>query len=218
MKEKKEQSKLKEMWKNPQKKALIKLGLWFAFFALTFIFLSIASLFNNNSTKNIDSKSTEVNEEVLANIPKMLENLIISDYSYEFKITSLEKSYSYTGTKESSENEGYYESDTGIIKYSVIDDVYYQLNDGELKENQNIISQEDKELFSLEKILEKVKEYELNNEVINENNKYSYELIDDEILWKVDIYTNGNYINEIKLSSNDFNYDLVYKNIVRKNN
>ena len=55
MKENDNKKSLKEMWKDPQKKAIIKLGLWFFFFAFVFLFLTVASLFNHNNSKNNDT-------------------------------------------------------------------------------------------------------------------------------------------------------------------
>ena len=89
MKENDNKKSLKEMWKDPQKKAIIKLGLWFVFFALTFLFLSVASLFskhnnlNNNNNENNQNNQNNQEEKVEANVPKMLEKLLNSNYSYE---------------------------------------------------------------------------------------------------------------------------------------
>lgn len=203
----------KEMWNDKRMHAIIVLGMWFAFFALTFLILGVLSLFNS---KDIEQKEkVEIpTETVSANVPKMLENLIASDYSYEYIIITGENRYSYNGTKEAEENKGYYESATGIIKYSVIDNVYYQMDGETLIENVNIISEQDKQFMDLNNIFERIKEYELNNEVIIEENKYIYDLLINENVCKIEIYTNNNNISEIFITYNDFNYDFNFKNIV----
>ncbi len=208
MKEKKNQSTLKEMWKNPQKKALIKLGLWFAFFALTFIFLSIASLFNNNSNKNIDKKNYDITEEVVANIPKMLEKLISSNYTFEIKIINENNVEILNGSVKDKVETGYYEKENDIIKYSYHDGNYYILSQNNEIENNELIKEEYIYNISLSNIYNTIKTYEFSNEAIKNQNEYTYDISENNI---IKINTNENNIEKINIFNNNISYELNFK-------
>lgn len=210
--EEKNKKTFKELWADTRMRALIKLGMWFAFFLLIFLILSITALFNKNPDNNIKEEIKQ-EEVVSANIPSMLENLISSNYTYEYKINMDNTNYSYTGSKENEEIKGYYESNNGIIKYMVKENNYYELNNEELKENNSIISEQDKYILDLNNLLSLIKEYELTNEVLKENDSYNYSILKDNNSYQINIETKLNDISNININYNNVIYNLTFKNI-----
>lgn len=209
--EEKNKKTFKELWADRRMRAIIKLGMWAAFFVFIFLFLAIASLFNKTPDTK---KEIEQNEIVSANIPTMLENLISSNYSFEYKIKNNEKNYSYSGTKENDEIKGYYESSDGILKYTIKDNIYYEIKNDEFIENNNIITEEDKNILNLFNILNVIKESDLNNEVVQNDNVYTYTTIKENIQYQINITTNVNDISNINIMVNDITYDMSFKNII----
>lgn len=210
MEEKKDKKTFKELWANTRTRALIKLGMWFAFFILIFLILAIASLFSGTSLPKEDVKQQEV---VTANIPAMLENLIASNYTFEYKITNNDFSYSYIGSRENGEIKGYYENLNGIIKYTIKDNIYYELNNNELIENNEIISQEDKNILDLNNLLVTIKNYELENEVLPQDNVYTYDILNNDVNYQIKITTKSSDIETIVINYSNVNYELIFKNV-----
>ena len=208
----------KELWNNKRTHALIVLGIWFAIFAFLFLVLGVASLFQ--STKTLPIKEEETPKIVQPNIPKMLENLISSNYTFEYQITKqviqeeieTVQHYSYTGTVENGITTGYYESSTGIIKYTIEDGVYYQINNEEKIENNDIISLEDRNILDLNSLLTKIKEY--TSTYNEEENNYHYEITEETINYEIQIATEGSNIKTIIIKSDLAEYNLQFKNIV----
>lgn len=208
--EEKNKKTFKELWANTRTRALIKLGMWFSFFILIFLVLGIVSIFNNNNQSQEQTKKEEV---VTANISTMIENLISCNYTFEYKIVSGDIQYSYTGSKENKEEKGYYESSNDIIKYIIKDNVYYELNNNELIENNEIINEEDKNILNLNNILSIIKKYELENEALKEGNEYIYNVVNNDINYQIKIITKNSDIQSIVIDYDNINYNLTFKNI-----
>lgn len=212
MKENDIKKSLKEMWKDPQKKAIIKLGLWFFFFAFVFLFLTVASLFNHNNSKNNDTSDNNKKTEVVeANIPKMLEKLIDSDYGFEIKIINQNIIENISGTVKSKITTGYYENNNNILKFSYHDQNYYQIIDNNEVLNNELLNEEYRENIDLHSILEIIKNYEMTNETLKENNEYIYNISDNYV---IKISTNQNNIDKINITNNDVSYEMKFNLII----
>lgn len=212
MKDNDKKESLKEMWKDPQKKAIIKLGLWFFFFAFVFLFLTVASLFNNSSSKNNDTSDNDKKTEVVeANITKMLEKLINSDYGFEIKITNQNIIENISGTVKSKITTGYYENNNNILKYSYHDQNYYQIIDNNEVLNNELLNEEYRKNIDLPSILEIIKNYEMTNETLKENNEYIYNISDNYV---IKISTNQNNIDKINITNNDVSYEIKFNLII----
>lgn len=203
---------LKEMWKDPQKKAIIKLGLWFFFFAFVFLFLTVASLFNHNNSKNNDTSDNNKKTEVVeANITKMLEKLIDSDYGFEIKIINQNIIENISGTVKSKITTGYYENNNNILKFSYHDQNYYQIIDNNEVLNNELLNEEYRKNIDLPSILEIIKNYEMTNETLKENNEYIYNISDNYV---IKISTNQNNIDKINITNNDVSYEMKFNLII----
>ena len=212
MKENDNKKTLKEMWKDPQKKAIIKLGLWFFFFAFVFLFLTVASLFNHNNSKNNDTSDNNKKTEVVeANITKMLEKLIDSDYGFEIKIINQNIIENISGTVKSKITTGYYENNNNILKFSYHDQNYYQIIDNNEVLNNELLNEEYRKNIDLPSILEIIKNYEMTNETLKENNEYIYNISDNYV---IKISTNQNNIDKINIINNDVSYEMKFNLII----
>lgn len=212
MKENDNKKSLKEMWKDPQKKAIIKLGLWFFFFAFVFLFLTVASLFNHNNSKNNDTSDNNKKTEVVeANITKMLEKLIDSDYGFEIKIINQNIIENISGTVKSKITTGYYENNNNILKFSYHDQNYYQIIDNNEVLNNELLNEEYRKNIDLHSILEIIKNYEMTNETLKENNEYIYNISDNYV---IKISTNQNNIDKINIINNDVSYEMKFNLII----
>jgi len=212
MKENDNKKSLKEMWKDPQKKAIIKLGLWFFFFAFVFLFLTVASLFNHNNSKNNDTSDNNKKTEVVeANIPKMLEKLIDSDYGFEIKIINQNIIENISGTVKSKITTGYYENNNNILKFSYHDQNYYQIIDNNEVLNNELLNEEYRKNIDLHSILEIIKNYEMTNETLKENNEYIYNISDNYV---IKISPNQNNIDKINITNNDVSYEMKFNLII----
>lgn len=212
MKENDIKKSLKEMWKDPQKKAIIKLGLWFFFFAFVFLFLTVASLFNHNNSKNNDTSDNNKKTEVVeANITKMLEKLIDSDYGFEIKIINQNIIENISGTVKSKITTGYYENNNNLLKFSYHDQNYYQIIDNNEVLNNELLNEDYRKNIDLPSILEIIKNYEMTNETLKENNEYIYNISDNYV---IKISTNQNNIDKINIINNDVSYEMKFNLII----
>ena len=213
-KDKNEEKKtFKELWANKQTKAIIKLGMWFAFFFFLFLILSIISLFTDEPIpKDVDKKNEIIEEKVEANIINLLNKLNSSNYSYEYKIVNENDSYIYSGTKDNDTNSGFYQKNNDIYKYQVIEGIFYKVNNGELTD-EIILNEMDQPYLKLDNIISTIKTYEENNRVIIENDVYTYNVSANYI---ISIEKVGNNINNINIKVDNTEYIMNFKNIVNE--
>lgn len=125
-------NKIKEMKKTSRGKAILKLIGWVIFFFIIFIFCVVASLIKTpnsekaNNRANVQDVIEQATGDENITIPMLLEELLISNYNYEYKITINDATYIFNGKKENNIEQGYKESSNGIIKYYIDDTGIYQ--------------------------------------------------------------------------------------------
>lgn len=211
----------KEQWSNPRTKAILKLKMWGIFFLTMFIFYFIAALvvgFKDPSKRTVNDNNEEkqqIEEKVEINIPVLLQKLKESNYLFEFKVVNSDNEYSYIGKKNNEEIAGIVSKENNLISYIVKDDVWYNEKDEEI--SFDIISESERETLDLNKLIEKIKNYEENNEVKIVDNVYIYDLSDESNKYIISIQNNTNsYV--IKIETNDSVYELEYtlKEIIDK--
>ena len=216
-KEKTKVERFKELWANKRWRAVIKLGMWISFFVLVFLILIVASFISRFIDKPKEYKKIEepiIEQKVEANISNLLNNLSNSNYTFDYKVIKPDNTYSYSGTKEELGIVGYYESNMGIIKFGVKDNIYYKIENDEYIEDQTIISEEDKNMFNLNNLINIIREYEENNNPTIENDIYNYDFSSEEFSYLVSITKIDKTISKIDIHYNDINYILEYKKII----
>ena len=176
-----------------------------------FLILSIASLFSKGDDRQKPDEKIE--EKVEANMVTLLNNLKESDYSYEYKITKNDSSYSYSGTKQDEEVVGFYENNNIIIKYQLIDNIAYKIENDEKIEDATIFSEEDLNYLNIDNIINEIKTFEETNKVLIEDNIYTYNINDT---YKIQIIKSSTNITNINIDINNIEYSLEYKNVINK--
>ena len=205
----------KELWANPRYKALIKLGMWAAFFILMFLISFVVSLFNKTTNYQKKDNSAIKEEKVETNISILLRNLKTSDYSYEYKITNAEVTYSYNGTKDNNTDKGYYENGNDIIKYEIKEGLYYRVENNETIEDNNIMNETDRNIIDINNLIKKIYDFEDENKnpEIHED-IYAYDFSNETEKYVVNITKTANSVSKIEINFNDIKYILEYKSIV----
>lgn len=213
-----DKSSFKELWADVRWRAIIKLGIWFAFFFIVFIFLCIASLFNKNDyvKKDNNEQKQEVLEKVEANIPNLLQRLETSNYTFLYRIVNYGNNYSYTGVKDDDGISGYFENSNGIIKYEIKNSIYYRVENDELIEDDSIISEEDEKILDLNNLVILIREYEDEKQAVIIEDTYTYDFSYENITYIVNITKSERNIFKIEINYNGINYLLEYKNIIEK--
>ncbi|MBE6161432.1 MAG: hypothetical protein E7158_04355 [Firmicutes bacterium] len=214
--------KFKELWGNTRTKAIIKLGMWGAFFVIMFVITMIFSLVNGYKKQYSDLNNKNVvnensNEKVEVNIVGMLQKLLNGSYSYKYTITNGEETYSYSGTKDENSDLGYFENKDGIVKYEILNAEYYKIINGEKISDNTFINEQDKNIVELKDIIIRINNYEEVNKPQITDNIYIYDLSFEENKYYVNITIDKNNISKIDINYNDTNYILEYKNIINSN-
>ena len=139
---KKTPSKFK-LWREKMKsttkgRAYLKLIYWAIFFGVLFIFLFIASMINNNNLRDTNSPSNEEEVENTLETPQdvveeksieeLFQDLLTTNYDYEYNITVDNTHLLFDGTKYDTYEEGYKTEGDSIIRYYIDETGTYQVN------------------------------------------------------------------------------------------
>lgn len=191
-------NKLKEIWKDPRKKAGIKLLGYFIFFL---IFLSIAAI--SNGLKKIDNTVSNDNNQIKENSKNEDTNKFIDkqnkllynkhNVNMVIKINNIE--YKINGTLRDNIIEGYLETDNGIKKIIVKNNNMYEIVDSNDVLLESVINVN---LFDFDNLFNNLKN---NNALIknkNNNKDYIYQINDNGRILNVKIYTNENSIYKVE--------------------
>lgn len=188
-------AKVKELWKIPRYKAIIKLVLYLLFFALVFGILAIANLFSSHYEEPIEETSKKTS----------LENYLEMD-NYEYTYTI--KTETKTGTIE--------QLFTGIKFEDIHELTYlntkYMIKEGKLyhKETNQEIDQLTKyDLMNLEpehilELISSAKVEETTTTYLDQNLKKEYTLIFEDYQMYLTLYDNGTTITKVNLDVSEY--------------
>lgn len=203
-------SVIKKMWKNPRQKAILKLGLWFCFFLLCGITLSVMNLLSKPTIPENREEEENLNPPIEITFPELdvlWTDLEQKDYNYSYQIIELDskEKVTYQGTKTQNREEGYRESKLGIIKYRIVEGITYQIVMEQEEEIKNLYSEEDKPYVTLSELKEKIKDKEPQENIIGAQRYLTFEF--DE---KIIITTNKNAIVSIEIMTASKDYKLSF--------
>lgn len=196
--------KLKEDWKNPRKKAGIKL-LGYLIFFLIFILLGLISGGINSVNKKDNSHTTTTKTNIKEDkYKKKQEDLLTNKYAINYVININNIEYKINGTINNNYVEGYLEFEEDIKKI-----VIKEGNIFEIKNNEEILLELDiyKNLIDLKYIINLIKQ---NSALIEDNSiskKYTYN-INDNI--KIIVETDEDIITKINISEESNVYSLSF--------
>lgn len=191
-------------WQTTQGKSLIKFLAWMFFI----IILIIAFSFNKSDNTKPNNEKEQVSVE-FKNYEEMQKDIINATYNYTYIITSDTNKTIYTGTKSKEENIGFKETNEGITKYLVKEDIEYKLVLDEKIQITNLFESDDKAFLDLNILFDNLKEYLYSitkNDIKRQinYNKEGYSVI---------VETDLNNITYIKINNENKTYELQFTNI-----
>ena len=197
---------LKILWAHPFYNSLIKLGMWFLFFLILYIFL-IAG----RSTPNLNNKKEEETIKQEAIKPKisyidMKKNLSERELSITYNIgdyilTGLINNNILTGTLEDSDN---------LYKIEYDGEKIYQVKKEEKQENEELLTDINKNYLLPSKIIEIIDDPKVIGKKSADELTYSYDI--DGVA--ISFYLKENSIEKIIILDENITYNLEYKEVV----
>ena len=202
--------KLKENWKNPRKRAAIKLGFYFIFFVILFCLANISNALknidntvNNKNNNNVVDKEKQDNKRYSEKQNKLLNSK--HNINYIIKINDIE--YKINGILNNNIIDGYLESNDGIKKINIENDTIYEIINNEKNILNSVI---DTKYININYIISTIK---LENSVIlnkDENKNYKYDIYKDGNNLLINVFTNSENIYKIEINVGNEEYQLNF--------
>ena len=191
---------LKEAWKDPRKKAGIKLLSYFIFFIILFLLAFITNQINktNNNINKEPDKTTKVTDTYI----NKLNSLLTDKYNIEYTLNNEEKVLKIDGVLNNNQINGYLEYDNTIKKIVIKDNNIYDVD--------NIINLDyDISLLNLNNLITLLKSNSPIKEVKDNISKYTYNVIYKDISLNI-IVSMEDYIKEIDITNETLKYNLIF--------
>ena len=194
----------------PGFKALMKIVL---FFALVSIMMLITYLGKSSqrelksTTTTTTTKVTDVNENSVVNYKDALEILMKNNHEVSMVIQNNDTKYQINYSIQDNIIDGYLETIAGTHHFKVQNDIVYEINLNEEKENPNLLNEFNINYFDTTKLINSLKN-EIATKQLN-NDKMIYHYIIDSINYYVIL--DNNQINNIQIKTDKYEYDISYK-------
>ena len=195
---------LKEAWKDPRKKAGIKLLSYFIFFIILFLLAFITNQINktNNNLNKEQDKTTKVTDTYI----NKLNNLLTDKYNIEYTLNNEEKVLKIDGILNNNQINGYLEYDNTIKKIVIKDNNVYEI----VNDVENIINLDyDISLLNLNDLIILLKSNSPIKEVKDNISKYTYNVIYKDISLNI-VVSMEDYIKEIDITNETLKYNLIF--------
>ena len=195
---------LKEAWKDPRKKAGIKLLSYFIFFIILFLLAFITNQINktNNNINKEPDKTTKVTDTYI----NKLNSLLTDKYNIEYTLNNEEKVLKIDGVLNNNQINGYLEYDNTIKKIVIKDNNIYEI----VNDVENIINLDyDISLLNLNNLITLLKSNSPIKEVKDNISKYTYNVIYKDISLNI-IVSMEDYIKEIDITNETLKYNLIF--------
>lgn len=202
-------NKLKEAWKDPRKKAGIKLLSYFIFFFILLLVTAITNYISyiNKDNVNNDTKTEEKvdNNNFINKQNKLLDN----KHSISYEVTINNIVYKISGLLENNIIEGYLENDNNIKKVIIKDNKIYELIDGIETETNYVINCN---YINIEYLFDIIKDKNAIIEDKDEVKNYKYSFIDNGNNLNIIFITDKDNINKIDINLDNEEYILNFYN------
>lgn len=195
---------LKEAWKDPRKKAGIKLLSYFIFFIILFLLAFITNQINktNNSVNKEPDKTTKVTDTYI----NKLNSLLTDKYNIEYTLNNEEKVLKIDGVLNNNQINGYLEYDNTIKKIVIKDNNIYEI----VNDVENVINLDyDISLLNLNNLITLLKSNSPIKEVKDNISKYTYNVTYKDLSLNI-IVSMENYIKEIDITNETLKYYLIF--------
>lgn len=195
---------LKEAWKDPRKKAGIKLLSYFIFFIILFLLAFITNQINktNNNINKEPDKTTKVTDTYI----NKLNSLLTDKYNIEYTLNNEEKVLKIDGVLNNNQINGFLEYDNTIKKIVIKDNNIYEI----VNDVENIINLDyDISLLNLNNLITLLKSNSPIKEVKDNISKYTYNVTYKDLSLNI-IVSTENYIKEIDITNETLKYYLIF--------
>lgn len=194
-----------EAWKDPRKKAGIKLGGYFIFF---FILILVTFIMNNiNSSKSYSDNKTTTSTVYVDKLVDKENDILTNKHSISYEISSDGVLYKINGYIENGVVSGYLESVDDIKKVVIRDNTIYEVSSDvesvlESSINSNFVS--------VSYIIDLIKSSSALIESVDGGKNYTYDISDIDS--KIVLYTSDVSIEKISISNGDNSYLISFDN------
>lgn len=195
---------LKEAWKDPRKKAGIKLLSYLIFFLILFLLAFITNQINktNNNINKEPDKTTKVTDTYI----NKLNSLLTDKYNIEYTLNNEEKVLKIDGVLNNNQINGYLEYDNTIKKIVIKDSNIYEI----VNDVENIINLDyDISILNLNNLITLLKSNSPIKEVKDNISKYTYNVTYKDLSLNI-VVSMEDYIKEIDITNETLKYNLIF--------
>lgn len=195
---------LKEAWKDPRKKAGIKLLSYFIFFIILFLLAFITNQINktNNNINKEPDKTTKVTDTYI----NKLNSLLTNKYNIEYTLNNEEKVLKINGVLNNNQINGYLEYDNTIKKIVIKENNIYEI----VNDVENIINLDyDISLLNLNNLITILKSNSPIKEVKDNISKYTYNVTYKDLSLNI-VVSMEEYIKKIDITNETLKYYLIF--------
>lgn len=200
---------LKKCWKHPRWHSLMVLIIWIISLALLMGVVSILNLFS--SPKETIRETKQENNGL--SYEEKWEKFENNDYTYTYIITQNEEMIKYEGNVKEGINSGYRERKDGIIRYSIENDIVYEVLVQEKKEIQTLYENVETTLLNPTSIYKMIKTISAEDtDILEEKEKttYDYNMKIEEEDVKIQVIAEANQIKNITIEKISETYKLDF--------
>lgn len=198
---------LKKCWKHPRWHSLMVLMIWIVSLTLLMGIVSLVNQFSPQKKKEEipQMKTNEVSLEEKWNC------FLKEDYAFYYLVTTETETVKYEGTVKDGITTGYRERLDGIIRYSIEDNLVYEIVLDEKKELTTLYENIDANLLDLSHIETLIQNIPVaNSGILEEDKKITYEYTVTEENLKIMVITDEAHIKNIMIVKENETYSLSF--------
>lgn len=204
--------KIKNLRSTEKGRALFKLMLYGIFLSLVFIILFLGNAINKTKHRPIikkeeSSEHQESNESVKEKTYSEKQAILLNgDYSFIYSIKGSVEANFEGEVKEKRVN-GFKETPTSLIRYSIEDGITYKLGLKSKEEYPSLYEGLDESLFDFPSLFETLNQTSATIEKDEYSKKYFYK----EVLeYNIEVITNTNFITELLIKNDQIEYNFKF--------
>lgn len=202
---------LKKCWKDKRWHSLMVLIIWIVSLSLLMGIVSMINLFSKPKTLPRITETKEENNKI--SYEQMWNQFINKNYAYTYTITKEEEKIQYIGTIKDGVESGYRERIDGITKYSIENDIVYEVLINDKIEIETLYENVEKDFLNPASIYEIIKTIPVSDtDILEEKEQTTYDYhtkIEEEDL-KIIVVTNNIQIKNITIEKMNETYTLVF--------
>lgn len=187
----------------PAFKALVKLGLYFIFFA---VIISVVACNKDTVSKDPEKDKVEEKQENELSYKEMLDVLITDNIEIVYNITINENIYKIDATRKDNILSGIYRTKDSIHEFKIQDNIIYEIGLNEEKENPELFNDINLTYLLPEQLVALLESNKATKMLDDGSTIYNYEI--DAV--KYHVVTKDNWINKMEITSELATYIIEY--------